>query len=796
MIKVKKIRTTPPVGSKIKKPNPKLLKRAAWKLLSFAAGFLLSNACVVGNIRPFGIAPVCALPMNVEIWAAFGAALGALVFCDILGALKYISAVVMITLLRIIAQRHFECEKTSLPQALCAMASLFISSLSIEAARGMTFSGFILCICESILCGGGAFLLHNLVYLQKSGYGKTGERKTNVCILTTCGLAVLSLMSFRPGGFPVAPVLLAFVILLWSYHAGETGGCLAGVCCGCIAGLADDGAYTVVSSGIGGLMAGLCIPAGRPAAVTAYFVSCLLTMVVNGVTGNPVLYACAALSGGLLFLLIPRKVLKKAAPFVGEYDKTMLAESTRALLKQRLQKTEEAIFGFASTAGEVGERIAKIKAPREQEICHYVRSVCCANCPRQSLCWDNSLAGLRPSFLQARQRIRQDGILTAKTLPDRLTQVCRNSEALVNAYNEAYARFLQRSAQNKEILAVKKLAGAQLRTAGVVLEDLLQNNMNGLPVPGLTQNVFDILQKESVAFDTVQVEQNHEKRIFIHITFSYRPTRSQLQKIGIVLAHKLDIPISAPVRGDSKGLHYCYCEAPAFSVQCESRQHIGGNEKICGDSLTCFRDTFGRFIAILSDGMGTGERAALDSLMTGSLAETLLKANLSVQCTAKLINSALLLRTSQETVATLDIAIVDLYTGKVQIYKAGASFSVLHSKGKTAVLEQQSLPLGILDNVDLACCEFTMKDGDSLYMLSDGAGHVDIDFFKEVSNASGLSLSDIPEQIIRHAITHTEQKTADDITCLVLHLEKIKSAAPTPPVAKSQKPTKELLPLK
>ena len=168
--------------------------------------------------------------------------------------------------------------------------------------------------------------------------------------------------------------------------------------------------------------------------------------------------------------------------------------------------------------------------------------------------------------------------------------------------------------------------------------------------------------------------------------------------------------------------------------------------------------------------MGTGERAALDSLMTTGLAQTLLRADLSVACTARLVNAALLLRSRQETVATLDIAIINLYTGKVQIYKAGASFSVLQKRSSTAVIEQQSLPLGILDETDIACTEFDMQDGDCLYLLSDGASVIAPEFFKSLRPNRNENLADTVEKIMQEALHCTTQGRPDDITCLALRL--------------------------
>ena len=58
---------------------------------------------------------------------------------------------------------------------------------------------------------------------------------------------------------------------------------------------------------------------------------------------------------------------------------------------------------------------------------------------------------------------------------------------------------------------------------------------------------------------------------------------------------------------------------------------------------------------ILSDGMGTGPRAALDSAMASGLMARLVKAGFGFQSALRLVNSSLLLKSRDESLATLDI---------------------------------------------------------------------------------------------------------------------------------------------
>ena len=101
------------------------------------------------------------------------------------------------------------------------------------------------------------------------------------------------------------------------------------------------------------------------------------------------------------------------------------------------------------------------------------------------------------------------------------------------------------------------------------------------------------------------------------------------------------------------------------------------------------------------DGMGTGGRAAVDGTMTAGMAQSLLKAGIGFESTLKMINSAMLAKGGEESLATLDVACIDLFTGHVSLRKAGAAGTVLRRRKKTEYLEAKSVPVGILP--EIAC---------------------------------------------------------------------------------------------
>lgn len=77
----------------------------------------------------------------------------------------------------------------------------------------------------------------------------------------------------------------------------------------------------------------------------------------------------------------------------------------------------------------------------------------------------------------------------------------------------------------------------------------------------------------------------------------------------------------------------------------------------------------------------------------------------------KIVNSALLLKSGEETLATADVAAVDLFTGRAEFYKAGAAPTFLVKNGRAGYVQSDSLPAGILEGAAFEKSSLTLRRG-------------------------------------------------------------------------------------
>jgi len=148
---------------------------------------------------------------------------------------------------------------------------------------------------------------------------------------------------------------------------------------------------------------------------------------------------------------------------------------------------------------------------------------------------------------------------------------------------------------------------------------------------------------------------------------------------------------------------------------------IGRNGSIVsGDSYAFFHLKGGRFALALSDGMGSGPRAALESGTTLSLLRHLLETGFGQDLAIKTINSILVLRSPGESFATVDMAVINLCNGQADFVKIGAVSTFFVHGGQVELIKASSLPVGIIEDIEVATVNRTLEPGDLLVMVTDG----------------------------------------------------------------------------
>ncbi len=232
-----------------------------------------------------------------------------------------------------------------------------------------------------------------------------------------------------------------------------------------------------------------------------------------------------------------------------------------------------------------------------------------------------------------------------------------------------------------------------------------------------------------------------------------------------VCGYKLNIP---DVVQDENLTHITYEKKPRYNLRTGYAQRIAQG-KMCGDSCDDFSDKDGNRIIIISDGMGTGAKAAVDGTVAAWLFSKLIAAGLGFESSLRLVNSAMIVKSTEESLATIDAVRINLNSGTADFFKVGAGITLVCKGKKVYKVGNPSMPLGILREIESDRHSLTLKRGDKLLMMSDGvavSAHREI--AEKLSRFNKNDLSELAEEVVKIAEKYSDSKHPDDITAVAV----------------------------
>lgn len=199
---------------------------------------------------------------------------------------------------------------------------------------------------------------------------------------------------------------------------------------------------------------------------------------------------------------------------------------------------------------------------------------------------------------------------------------------------------------------------------------------------------------------------------------------------------------------------------------------VKSQEDVSGDSYTFLALPGGQMIMSLSDGMGSGKLASEDSGYIIELLEQLLDTGFGKQSAVRLINSLMFLKSEQKAFSTIDMSILDMYSGICEFIKVGASTTYIKHKSGVEAIRSESLPVGAFTQVDYEGAVRQMEDGDMIIMITDGIiNHLEGENKEEIlgdyiGQLDIASPQETANAILKYAMAGSKYVINDDMTVL------------------------------
>lgn len=225
------------------------------------------------------------------------------------------------------------------------------------------------------------------------------------------------------------------------------------------------------------------------------------------------------------------------------------------------------------------------------------------------------------------------------------------------------------------------------------------------------------------------------------------------------------------------GSEYCTItcmEGPRFHT-IQGVAKIGkGCDKISGDSFLMMELPGGRQGAVLSDGMGAGEKAFRESAMVVEMLEELLSAGFPKETAVQMMNTALVMGREEVRFSTLDMSIFDLYTGVCEIMKVGASTTFIKHPDGVEKISSTSLPIGVLQKLEVDTVWRQLSNRDMVIMITDGVldalpvGEQDILLETIIRGTNIYNPREMAHHILEQILEFGGEVPLDDMTVMVI----------------------------
>jgi len=331
----------------------------------------------------------------------------------------------------------------------------------------------------------------------------------------------------------------------------------------------------------------------------------------------------------------------------------------------------------------------------------------------------------------------------------------------------------QKLYENREVMAgqIKEMADVLNAVAdeNIIIRELSKSQEKFL---------CQVLKKNKLIMDRFCFMGNQPDNLEISVHLKYiGKSNFSTVKVAKILSAVLEYDLipkeSAPLYVMDEFTNFGFVLKPAFGVETGVSKAVKETEKISGDSYGFLEDEKGRFSILLSDGMGSGDKAMADSELVIELAERFLEIGYPLDKTAKLINNTLITDVENQNMSTLDVCDINLHTGHCTFLKVGATVSFIKRANYVEKITAGNLPLGIFANTEPETKMCSLQEEDYVIMISDGVleglGQVigEDGLYDFLCAMDSLPAKEMANHLLNYVIRVCNGKIKDDMTILV-----------------------------
>ncbi|NLF80817.1 MAG: SpoIIE family protein phosphatase, partial [Clostridia bacterium] len=703
-----------PVFAAARKSGAITLAQALRFILIAFAAFLLSRAGILGGLYPFA-APVLAAALVTYPKK------GALLIIPVLiglytameGRILLVYAAIMVLLTAIFLLYNVDSKKQWFVVPGMVVAAMLVSKGLLMALTVFTDYQLIVSIFESLIAGGLSIVfLVIFTALRRFDVARRFSADEMVCIFLAgigviCGLNGVSI-----GILDLQSLLSRFIIMMAAFLGGPGAGAALGALIGIVPSIAQVIAPSVIATyAFSGMLAGIFANFGRIGTAIGFILGnmILALYMLNSAEISANLLASAA--AALVFFLIPVKYSRKLGrAFSATGLRSAKEEKSERLLMLALRKLRNTGWLFRDLSKSMDELSSSESLSEEDSVrasLDQLSHQLCSRCSMRDICWEMDYAQTLRGIVSLFETVQESGAVELKDAPENFAKRCPHIKELIATVNCLYDMQCRTNYWRLQRQSSSKLISSQL--AGV--SDLMEKIARDISDFGDEREILERELEKSIAkrgmpVDSAGIISLSDKSVGVWAQFIECPgelycRQAIEEEVSRLLGCEFRVHEAICGGKDcSCRCNYQLLAAGAHTLTLGQAQLAKDGKSVNGDTGSTILLDDGRQLLMISDGMGSGSKAAAESSAAISLISRLLEAGFQQSTAIDMLNAVLALRGDAADFVTLDICVVGLYDGKVDFIKTGGSSSYIKRGGTVKVINGSSLPVGMLTSVE------------------------------------------------------------------------------------------------
>ncbi len=615
-------------------------------------------------------------------------------------------------------------------------------------------------------------------------------------------------------GLQLSNIISILLILILGWKNGILVGTTSGVTVGVVLGIiTNSNPILIAVYALSGMLAGILSKFGKLGVIIGFIAgNLLLTYVYNGELIELICFK-EILVASLALILVPNKIEIHISDLFGRNE--LLPDGPLYRLQaskeaaNKLNNVSDVIKEMSNTYKEVAyvtnveeETLQNNKELFIEELQENVRQIPENMLYEELLDEDEIILDDIFEHLIDKEKINREELL----------EIFKNHNSYIVGFDN-YETTLKIEKDIAQIISIINNAYKTSKLNFVVTAKMNENNKNmSIQLDGVSKAIHNIAtsieqdeqdefesEKKEILFkckqrqiDILDLNIKKEKtgryiiKVFVNTCDENKVIDCPIKKIEEILSETLhnNIGMKKERCGISQKQKICYqtyLSKDLYQMQIGIAKANKEGENVSGDSNLKIALEDGKYLLAISDGMGSGPEARKSSQIAIKMLGRLLSNGFDKETSIELINNTISANIKEETYATLDIMVLDLYSGNIEYIKNGACPTFIKNNKNVDIIKNITLPAGILNSIDLVVYDRDVEDNDIIVMCSDGILESNGEYknkeiwiknlLEQIETENPQKIADI---LLKESIDNNYGKAKDDMTVIVVKTVKKK----------------------